>query len=136
VPDLRLDPETIRWLNRSREFLAASLERPVRLDEAAREACLSPFHYHRLFVRSFGETPHEFLTNRRLDEAKRLLASDEASVSEICVRIGYSSLGSFSTLFRARFGMPPTKFRQGARSFCAISGYRGYRFVPACFVRW
>jgi len=135
--DSSLGPETLRWLDRSREFLADSLDRPVRLADAAREACLSPYHYHRLFVQSYGETPHAFLTNRRLDEARRLLAIEEMSVSEICLCLGYSSLGSFSTLFQSRFGMAPTEFRRGARSFYAISGYRGYRFAPVCFLgRW
>ncbi len=54
MPTAGLDPEILHWLLRSREFLAESMDRPVRLEDAAREACLSPFHYHRLFVRSFG----------------------------------------------------------------------------------
>ncbi|HMC58307.1 MAG TPA: AraC family transcriptional regulator, partial [Candidatus Solibacter sp.] len=68
--------ETFARLYRSREFLATSFDQRLRLSEAARQACLSPFHYHRMFVRAFGETPHEFLTRRRIDRAKQLLARD------------------------------------------------------------
>ena len=66
--------ELFRRLCRSRDYLAAGLDQPVRLADAAREACLSPYHYHRLFARTFGETPHDFLTRLRMDRAKRLLA--------------------------------------------------------------
>jgi AraC-like DNA-binding protein len=71
-----VEEETFARLNRSREFLANSFDQRLRLSEAARKACLSPFHYHRMFVRAFGETPHDFLTRRRIDRAKQLLARE------------------------------------------------------------
>jgi AraC-like DNA-binding protein len=66
--------ETFARLYRSREFLAGSLDQPIGLREPAAQACLSPYHYHRMFVRAFGETPHEFLTRVRIDRAKQMLA--------------------------------------------------------------
>jgi AraC family transcriptional regulator len=75
-----VDHDTFRRLCRSRDFLAASFGERLRLEQAAARAYLSPFHYHRLFRRAFGETPHEFLTRLRLDEAKRLLAAGERSI--------------------------------------------------------
>src|SRR5260370_36695868 len=96
-----LHDDTYRRLCRSRDFLAACYQEPISLDLAAREACLSSFHFHRLFASAFGETPHDFLTRVRMDRAKRLLASGEMSVTEICMGVGYSSLGSFSCQFRS-----------------------------------
>ncbi len=99
-----LHDETFRRLCRARDLLAAEYQIELSLEKAAREACLSPFHFHRLFTAAFAETPHEFLTHRRLALAKRLLAAGEMSVTEICFQAGYSSLGSFSHKFKDPFG--------------------------------
>ena len=93
-----LNDELFRRLCRSRDWLAARIDEPVRLADAAREACLSSFHYHRLFAHTFGETPHEFITKLRIDRAKQMLARDQLHVTEVCFAVGYESLGSFSTL--------------------------------------
>jgi AraC-like DNA-binding protein len=103
------------------------------LDAAAREACLSPFHFHRLFRSTFGETPHNFLTRRRMDRARHLLASGEMSVTEVCFDIGYSSLGSFSTKFQSLVGVPPTQYQREVRR---VFGYRrpwNIVLVPVCY---
>ena len=107
-----LDDELFRRLCRSRDWLAARLDEPVRLADAAREAWLSAFHYHRLFVHTFGETPHEFVTRLRIDRAKRLLARDRLPVTEVCFAVGYESLGSFSTLFRTMVGYSPSAYQR------------------------
>src|SRR5712672_4400846 len=93
--------ETFRRLCRARDLLAAGYQSQIFLDAAAREACLSPFHFHRLFHATFGETPHDFLTRRRMERARHLLASGEMTVTEVCVEVGYSSLGSFSSKFQS-----------------------------------
>jgi len=64
-----------------------------------------------MFVRAFGETPHDFLTRRRIDRAKQLLARDECPVTEVCLAVGYESLGSFSSLFRSVVGRSPSEYR-------------------------
>jgi AraC-like DNA-binding protein len=87
----------------------------ILLEAAAREACLSPFHFHRLFRSTFGETPHDFLTRRRIDHARRLLASGEMTVTEVCLEVGYSSLGSFSSKFQSLAGVAPTQYQREIR---------------------
>ena len=129
-----VEEDTFARLSRSREFLANSLDRRPRLSEAAREACLSPFHYHRMFVRAFGETPHDFLTRRRIDRAKQLLARDECSVTEVCLAVGYESLGSFSSLFRSSVGRSPVEYRRGLSRLFPVPHLAPHRFVPACFL--
>src|SRR5215472_16916028 len=94
-----LHDETFRRLCRARDRLAAEYQAKLSLEQAAREACLSPFHFHRLFTSAFGQTPHDFVTARRMDYAKRLLAQGDMSVTAVCFEVGYSSLGSFSHKF-------------------------------------
>src|SRR5215472_14105788 len=107
-----LHDDTFRRLCRARDLLAAAYQFPISLDQAAREACLSPFHFHRLFRATFGETPHDFLTALRMDRARRLLAAGEMTVTEVCLEVGYSSLGSFSTKFQSLAGRAPTQYQR------------------------
>jgi len=129
-----LDDELFRRLCRSRDWLAARIDEPVRLADAAREACLSPFHYHRLFAHTFGETPHEFITKLRIDRAKRLLAHDRLPVTEVCFAVGYESLGSFSTLFRTMVGYSPSAYQRAIRRVFPAPKLAVYRFVPNCYL--
>ena len=121
-----LHDDTFRRLCRSRDLLAASYQEQITLDHAAREACLSSFHFHRLFASAFGETPHDFLTRIRMDRAKQLLLRGEMSVTEVCLEVGYSSLGSFSHKFRSLAGQTPTGYQREARR---VFGYRALRFA-------
>jgi len=129
-----VDDDLFRRLCRSRDYLAAGLDQQLRLADAAREACLSPFHYHRLFAHTFGETPHEFLTRQRIDRAKRLLARDQLPVTEVCFAAGYESLGSFSTLFRTMVGYSPSVYRRAIRRIFPVPAQAVYRFVPNCYL--
>jgi YD repeat-containing protein len=76
-----LDSETFAELMRDRDFIAANHSEPLNLERVASEACPSPFHFHRLYSRAFGETPHEFRTRFRLERAQRLLRSPGATLS-------------------------------------------------------
>ena len=125
-----LDPETLRRLCRARDLIAEHHRETLPLAAVARAACLSPFH----FTRAFGESPHRFQTRRRLDLAKRLLAGDHLSVTEVCFEAGYSSLGSFSAKFSSHVGRAPSAYRREVRR---IFGYRApwrIAFVPVCFL--
>lgn len=103
--------ELYRRVLRGRDFLLARPAERVRLADAAREACLSPYHFHRAFRGAFGCTPHEYLTRYRLDLASRLLRETARSVTDICFDVGFESLGSFSSLFRRHMGVSPRAFR-------------------------
>ncbi len=129
-----VDDELFRRLCRSRDYLAAGLDRPLRLADAAREAYLSPFHYHRVFTKTFGETPHEFLTRQRIDLAKRLLARDQMPVTEVCLEAGYGSLGTFSSRFRALVGCAPSEYQRTLRKLFPVPAMAPHRFVPNCYL--
>lgn len=129
-----VEEETFARLCRSRDFLAASINQPVRLDDAASVACLSPFHYHRMFARAFGETPHEFLRRQRIERAKQLLARDHLPVTEVCLSVGFESLGSFSTLFRSLVGQSPAQYRRAIRRIFPVPALAVCRFIPTCYL--
>jgi len=129
-----VDDELFRRLCRSREWLAAHIDSPVHLADAARAAYLSRYHYHRLFAHTFGETPHEFLTRLRIDRAKRLLARDQLDVTEVCFAVGYESLGSFSTRFRKVVGYSPSSYRRAIRRIFPAPKLPVYHFVPNCYL--
>lgn len=104
--------ELYRRLYRARDFIDASLGQTVTLHEMAEVAWLSPYHFLRLFKLSFGETPHQYLTRRRLERAQTWLLTTEMSVTEICMESGFQSMGSFSWLFRREKGLSPEQFRR------------------------
>lgn len=126
--------DTFRRLCRARDFLAADYQSAIKLEEAARQACLSPFHFHRLFASTFGETPHDFLTRLRINHARRLLVSADMSVTDVCMEVGYSSLGSFSLKFRSVVGRAPSDYQREIRRIFGYSApWRGALFLPDCF---
>ena len=104
--------EVYRRLLRGRDFLLASLAEPIRLNDLAAAACLSPFHFHRSFTQVFGQTPHQYLTRQRLQRAADLLRQTDLSVTQIGLDSGFESLASFSDLFRRRHGVAPRQYRR------------------------
>jgi len=127
---------TFARLCRARDFLAAHALEAPRLDAAAAQAHLSPFHFHRLFVRAFGESPFAFVARRRVDHAKAMLAAG-TSVTEVCFATGYASLGTFSARFHELVGCPPSAYRKHARALVHVPGLWLPRPIPACFrLKW
>ncbi len=104
--------ELYRRLHVARDYIHANLNRAINLDEIAQVAHLSPYHFLRTFKQIFGQTPHEYLTQKRLERAQFLLAHTRQPVTDICLEVGFESLGSFSTLFQRRIGLSPRRYRQ------------------------
>lgn len=103
--------ELYRRLSRARDFARASFDQRVTLNEMAQVACLSPTHFLRTFKHAFHQTPHQYLTARRLAEAQRLLLETDRRVTDICLAVGFSSLSSFSWMFRRHVGQSPEEYR-------------------------
>jgi AraC family transcriptional regulator len=103
--------ELYRRLYRGRDFLLSCYDRPLTVAEAARVAGLSPFHFQRMFKLAFGRTPMQLLREARLEAARGMLIHTGDDITSVCMAVGFESLGSFSWLFRKRFGVSPRAFR-------------------------
>src|SRR4051794_7434654 len=114
--------QTLANLCRARERLREMDEHTPPIAELAREAAMSPFHFIRRFEAVFGTTPHQFRVAARLDRAKQLLASDRHSVTAVCMEVGFSSVGSFSDLFKRKVGVCPSAYRRSSRAFVQVPG--------------
>jgi len=100
---------------------------PLNIPALARIALVSDAHFIRTFKDTFGETPHRYLQRRRVERAMNLLRETDRSVTDICMSVGFSSLGTFSRTFREIVGASPSEFRAAGTAVP----------VPTCFVkRW
>jgi AraC-like DNA-binding protein len=98
-------------LRRARDLIDREYARPLDVPEMARQALMSPSHFARKFRAAYGETPYSYLMTRRIERAQELLRQGELSVTDVCLAVGATSLGSFSTRFTEIVGMTPTAFR-------------------------
>jgi AraC-like DNA-binding protein len=101
---------------------------PIGLDELARVAGVSKYHFARCFEAAYGLTPIRYLTRRRVERAQDLLRHANLTVTEICHLVGFTSLGTFSARFAELTGMSPTAYRKQT----AERG--GPAPIPGCFV--
>jgi len=124
---------TLRRLCQVRDLMRDCLEHELKLTDLSLEAELSAWHFLRAFRAAFGETPHAFLTRLRLERARELLTVSSRPVTEICFDVGFTSLGSFSTLFRRHTGLSPAEFRRRMRTWVTVPGRHPWVFVPYCF---
>ena len=129
-----LDQAVYQRLYHAREFIDRSFHLPIALDQIARQAFFSPYHFLRLFKEAFYQTPHEYLTEKRLAKAKQLLASSNMSVTEICFAVGFESPGSFSTLFHKYVGHPPKLYRTRTLGRMQIAVLWPQIAIPACYL--
>ncbi|WP_051727979.1 helix-turn-helix transcriptional regulator [Nocardia brasiliensis] len=122
APPLALLPH----LRRARDLADRRYADPLDLDELAAAAGVSKYHFLRAFAAVYRLTPAAYLTERRIERAQDLLRATNLTVTEVCMLVGYSSLGSFSSKFRKLVGVTPSeyqaKFADGAPR------------IPGCFV--
>ena len=114
-------------LRRARDLMDREYASPLDVAALARTALMSPAHFSRKFRATYGETPYAYLMTRRIERAKALLRRGDLSVTEVCMAVGCTSLGSFSARFTELVGETPTAYR--ARDHSALVG------VPGCVAR-
>lgn len=131
---MTVDGDLHRRLCRARDALRAADQAPPDLATLARVAALSRFHFLRSYARVFGETPHATSTRWRIERAKHALR-DGRSVTDVCFDVGFSSLGSFSALFRREVGVPPSTYQRTLRRLVTCPAAIGAATVPFCFVQ-
>lgn len=119
-----------RHLLRGRDLADRHYAEPIDVAAMAAAAGLSPAHFSRSFRAAFGQSPHVYLLTRRLERAAALLRNTDHSVADICVQVGLTSVGSFTTSFKRMFGSTPTAYRA---SFPPASARA---VLPSCVVRF
>ena len=119
-----------RHLLRAKDLADARYSEPLDVGDLARAAGLSKAHFAREFRRAFGAPPHAYLMTRRRERAAALLRTTDRSVADICLSVGWQSIGSFTTSFTRTYGLSPTAYRT------RFPPARAYAVVPTCVVRF
>ncbi len=114
-------------LRRARDHIDRHYAQPLDLDGLARVAGVSKFHFTRSFGAVYDETPIRYLTRRRIERAQDLLRAANVTVTEVCMLVGFSSLGSFSSRFTQLVGESPSAYRNRWAA-------RGEPHVPGCYL--
>ncbi|SNS04487.1 transcriptional regulator, AraC family [Streptosporangium subroseum] len=119
--------ELLSHLRRARDHIDRHYQRALNLDQLAAVAGVSKFHFARSFEAAYGETPIRYLTRRRIERAQDLLRVANLTVTEVCMLVGFASLGSFSSRFAQLVGESPTAYRNRW-------AVRGGPHIPGCFL--
>lgn len=127
-------PDIYKRIVTAKLYIDGNFREPIDLDRLAREACLSRYHFHRLFTRIYKVTPHQYLTRKRIEQARDCLAGNTLTVSEICNDVGFESIGSFSSLFKKESGHAPVNYRLLARERNRQITEQPRSFIPHCFI--
>jgi|SRR5215472_6291473 len=125
-----LTRDVLTRLCRARDLLCE--EQAPSVHNVARQVEISPFHFIRQFEAVFGVTPRQFRIGARIQRAKHLLALGSLSVTEVCLEVGFSSLGSFSDLFARRVGTPPSAYRRRVRPMIQVPSTIQSALAPGC----
>lgn len=119
---------TNRILLRARDTMDRDYARPLDVEALASAASLSRAHFIRSFRDAFGETPHRYLQRRRIERAMALLRNTNMPVTQICLDVGFTSLGTFCRTFREVLATSPRAYRRRARE-------KPQGHVPGCMAR-
>ena len=114
-------------------YIDENFQEPINLETISQQAFLSRFHFHRIFTHVYRFTPHQYMTRKRLDKARDLLASNKP-VTEVCNEVGFESIGSFSMLFKKEVGFAPQYYRNMAYKKKRELLAQPKKAIPHCFV--
>jgi AraC-like DNA-binding protein len=114
-------------------YIDDNFQEPIDLEQISKQAFLSRFHFHRLFRQVYKRTPHQYLTQKRLDKAKDLLSGNK-TVTDVCNEVGFESIGSFSILFKKEIGFAPQYYRNMAYKKKMEQLAQPKKAIPHCFI--
>jgi AraC-like DNA-binding protein len=127
------DKEIYRRIVTAKLFIDENYQHRIDLDDISGRACLSRFHFHRLFKHIYRCTPHHYITVKRLDKAKELL-KENRQVTAVCNEVGFESIGSFSILFKKEIGFAPQFYRNMAWLKKQKEKTEPKSAIPHCFI--
>lgn len=109
--------EVYKRINNAKDYIDDNFSSEIKIEDAAKAACMSNFHFLRLFKKVFNETPYQYITYKRLAKASRLIMKTDMPITDVCFEVGFQSLSSFSWLFKQKYGISPDTMRSGYSSF-------------------
>jgi AraC-like DNA-binding protein len=122
-----VDSGELAYLRRARDLLDREYASPLDVPAMARAALMSPSHFSRQFRAAYGESPYGYLQTRRVERAMALLRRGDLPVTDVCLAVGFTSLGSFSSTFTRLVGEPPSAYRTRDHS--------QFTTVPPCIAK-
>lgn len=125
-------PELLSRLCNARDLLRDWENGPLSVSVVARRSGLTRSHFIRLFKAMFGETPHQYRSRAQIEKARHLLVLTDLSITDVCMAVGFSSLGSFSALFSRRAGLSPAEFQRQYRPSSQPPQYLPASLAPGC----
>jgi AraC-like DNA-binding protein len=130
---MQLTSDIYQRIAAAKVFIDSNYQEDIDLEQVSKQAFLSRFHFHRLFRQVYKRTPHQYITQKRLDKAKHLL-SDNKPVAEVCNEVGFESIGSFSVLFKKEIGFAPQYYRNMAYKKKLERMEQPKKAIPHCFI--
>lgn len=130
-----MDRADLVRLRRARDRIDREYAQPLDVAALAHTALMSPGHFARSFRAAYGETPYGYLMTRRIERAKALLRRGDLSVTEVCMAVGCTSLGSFSSSFTKLVGVSPSAYRVAAHPEAADAALDGIPCVARTVTR-
>lgn len=116
-----------------RDYLTKHYAGYFDLGEVANYSCMSKYHFCRIFSEVFGESPYQYISKMRIEQAKSLLITSKLSINDICEMVGYTSVGSFSFLFRKKTGLSPTQYRSKLWALTKDPLTYPVQSIPLCY---
>ncbi|MES1221558.1 MAG: AraC family transcriptional regulator, partial [Bacteroidota bacterium] len=132
--DMTATSDIYRKIVDAKIFIDENYHQPISLDNISKSACISRYHFHRLFSRIYQKTPHQYLTQKRIRLAQELLKENMLSVTEICNAVGFESSSSFSILFKKETGSSPQSYRRYINEKKKMAHEQPRSFIPFCFL--
>jgi len=130
---MTLTTDLYQRLAAAKVYIDENYHEAIDLDMISQQAFMSRFHFHRIFRQVYQRTPHQYLTQKRLDKAKDLLANNKP-VGEVCNEVGFESIGSFSVLFKKEIGFAPQYYRNMAWLKKQEQKEQPKKAIPHCFI--
>jgi AraC-like DNA-binding protein len=130
---MNLSSDIYQRIATAKIYIDENFHESIDLEEISQRAFFSRFHFHRLFTKIYRRTPHQYLTRKRIERAKDMLAENK-TVTDVCNEVGFESIGSFSVLFKKEIGFAPQYYRNMAWLKKQKQKEQPKSFIPHCFI--
>jgi AraC-like DNA-binding protein len=130
---MNLNIDIYQRIAAAKMYIDENFHESIDLEEISQQAFFSRFHFHRLFTKIYRRTPHQYLTRKRIEKAKDMLAENKP-VTDVCNEVGFESVGSFSVLFKKEIGFAPQYYRNMAWLKKQKQKEQPKSFIPHCFI--